>query len=216
MSDDDDDSSGAPARDSSPLISDKQLKFIGVLQQKVGLSEADMANLVEDLAGKESLEELTRREASELIDELHVQARDKGIDLDAQPLASEKQVGFMRSLKRRAHLTDEEFTRLLEERAGVSDVEQVGKRDASALIDELIKLADAKGGGAKGGGGRGGGGARGGGARGGGARGGGARGGKGGPSRERAAPPPAPAEEPPAAWDGGGYDEGGYDDDVPF
>ncbi len=210
MSDDDDDPSGAPARDSSPLVSEKQLKFIAVLQDKVGLSEADMTTLVEDLAGKESLEELTRREASELIDELHVQARDKGIDLDAQPLASEKQVGFMRSLKRRAHLTDEEFTRLLEERAGVSDVEQVGKRDASALIDELIKLADAKGGGgAKGGG------SRGGGSRGGGSRG-GAKGGKGGASRERAEPPPAPAQEPPAAWDGGGYDEGGYDDDIPF
>ena len=92
---------------------------------------------MDEVTGRAALEELNRREASEVIDELQTVAKEKGIDL-SPPKASEKQVGFLKSLKRRAHLTDEEFTALLEEKGGVRELSELGRRDASSLIDELL------------------------------------------------------------------------------
>lgn len=125
-------------------VSEKQLKFIRSLQQRIGMQDDDLEKVLVDVCGARSLDDLSRKDASNVIDELQVQAREKGIDLDAQPLASEKQVGFMKSLKRRAHLTDDEFAALLQDRAGVTTPEEVGKRDASAVIDELLAMADGK------------------------------------------------------------------------
>lgn len=131
--------------------SEKQLSFISSLQKRIGLSDEELAAVLRDVASVDDVGSLDRRQASEVIDELQTVAKDKGVDLDAQPKASDKQVGFMKSLKRRAHLTDEEFSKFLEERAGVSEPEEVGKRDASKVIDDLLALANK--GGAKGGGG---------------------------------------------------------------
>jgi hypothetical protein len=125
-------------------VSEKQLNFIRSLQKRIGMEDDDLEKVLVEVADAHSLDELSRKDASNVIDELQVQAREKGIDLDAQPLASEKQVGFMKSLKRRAHLTDDEFAALLQDRAGVTTPEEVGKRDASAVIDELLAMADGK------------------------------------------------------------------------
>ena len=130
-----------PVEREAPPASEKQLKFIRVLQDKVELSDEALESLVDEVTGA-GLAELTVRNASEVIDELKIKGRELGIDLDAQPAASEKQVGFIRSLKRRALLTDDEFMALLEEQAGVSDPAELGRRDASAVIDQLLKLAD--------------------------------------------------------------------------
>jgi hypothetical protein len=120
-------------------ISEKQKNFIVSLQKRIGLEE-----LLHEVAGASAVDDLSRKDASNVIDELQVVAREKGIDLDAQPKASDKQVGFMKQLKRRAHLTDDEFAALLQDRAGVTEPEEVGKRDASAVIDELLAMADGK------------------------------------------------------------------------
>ncbi|MCO5166715.1 MAG: hypothetical protein M9894_10160 [Planctomycetes bacterium] len=129
--------------------SEKQLNFIRSLQKRMNLDDAALEEVLTEVCGAAALEDLGRREASEVIDELQVRAREQGIDLDAQPKASEKQVSFMKQLKRRAHMTDDEFQAFLQDRAGVTDAADVGKRDASAIIDELLKKAD----GAKAGGG---------------------------------------------------------------
>lgn len=143
----------APAQESPHGdASEKQLNFIRLLQQKIGINDEDMVELLQDVAGKSTLEALDRPEASEVIDELQIQAKDKGVDLDSQPGASDKQIGFMKSLKRRAHLTDDEFAKFLDKHAGTTQVEKVGKRDASKVIDALLALVDgAKDGGDKGG-----------------------------------------------------------------
>ena len=133
-----------------PPASEKQTKFIASLQRRIGLTDDELEEIVKEVTDKESVQDVTIREASELIDELQTQARERGVDLDSQPKASEKQVKFIKSLKRRAHLTEEEFKALLEEQAGVSEAEEVGRRDASGLIDHLLGLANAdKGGGSK-------------------------------------------------------------------
>lgn len=133
-------------RGGPPPASEKQLNFARLLKDKVGLSDEEFATLVQDVSGQESLEDLTVADASGIIDELQIKAKERGVDLNTQAKASDKQVGFIKSLKRRAHLTDEEFEELLREVAGVSEVEEVGKRDASALIDELQNRAKAEGG----------------------------------------------------------------------
>lgn len=125
--------------------SEKQLSFISSLQKRIGLTDEELAAVLKDVASVDDVGSLDRRQASEVIDELQTVAKDKGVDLDAQPKASDKQVGFMKSLKRRAHLTDEEFSKFLEERAGVSEPEEVGKRDASKVIDDLLALANSGG-----------------------------------------------------------------------
>ncbi len=125
--------------------SEKQLNFIRSLQKRMSLQDDELEAILEEVCGAHALEDLGRKDASEVIDELQVRAREKGIDLDAQPKASDKQVSFMKQLKRRAHLTDDEFASFLQDRAGVTDAADVGKRDASTIIDELLKLADGKG-----------------------------------------------------------------------
>jgi hypothetical protein len=125
--------------------SEKQLNFIRSLQKRMSLPDDELEAILEEVCGAHALEDLGRKDASEVIDELQVRAREKGIDLDAQPKASDKQVSFMKQLKRRAHLTDDEFASFLQDRAGVTDAADVGKRDASTIIDELLKLADGKG-----------------------------------------------------------------------
>ncbi|RMG10904.1 MAG: hypothetical protein D6731_16550 [Planctomycetota bacterium] len=143
-------SAAAPGERRLPPASEKQLKFIRVLAEKLSLSEDELAALAREVGGEEGLDGLTVRTASELIDELKIQGRERGVDLDAQDRASDKQVGFIKSLKRRALLTTEEFEALLLERGGVRTPEELGKRDASAVIDalkELERQAKAKGGG---------------------------------------------------------------------
>lgn len=148
MSDADQDEEGARPRGGDGP-SEKQLNFIASLQKRIGLGEDELEEILQDAAQVGTVEELDRKSASIVIDQLMIEAKDRGVDLDSQPKASDKQVGFMKQLKRRAHLTDEEFAKFLEERAGVSEPEEVGKRDASTIIDELLKLAND--GGAKGG-----------------------------------------------------------------
>lgn len=127
-----------------PPASEKQLKFAAVLRDKIKLTDEEFAGLLEDVCGKTTMEGLLISEASELIDALQTEARERGVDLDTQPKVSEKQVGFIKSLKRRAHLTDAEFTALLEDMGGVTELEELGRRDASSLIDELKTRAEAE------------------------------------------------------------------------
>ncbi|MGE0709623.1 MAG: hypothetical protein AB7N76_23910 [Planctomycetota bacterium] len=194
-------------RGAPPPASEKQLNFVRLLKDKVGLTDEEFARMLGDVCGTEDLETLDIAQASEMIDALQTEARERGVDLDSQPRASEKQVGFILSLKRRAHLTDAEFKQLLQDVCGVEVVEEVGRRDASALIDQLKARADAArgdgGAGGSGGGGREAAGrSRAGGGR---AGGGGGRSGGGGGG---AAPAPKPAPRPviPEA----------DDDDIPF
>ncbi len=132
-----DEASPAPAQ---PKPSDKQLAFAQVLIRKAGLSEEALEALLQEVAGKRTLEDLSRREASEVIDELQIKARELGIDLDAQDPPSDKQLNFILSLKRQAHLTEQEFLALIQEVAAVASLEEVGRRDASRLIEALLKL----------------------------------------------------------------------------
>jgi len=120
--------------------SEKQLGFIRVLQRKLSLDDEGLAKVCDEVAGVSVLEELLVNQASELIDELQTRAREQGVDLDAQPSISEKQIGFAKSLKRRAHMTDAEFAAFLQEHAGTTELEQVGRRDASKVIDALLAL----------------------------------------------------------------------------
>lgn len=138
----DDDELDDDDRDTSPPASEKQLNYIRVLQKQVGLSDEELTTLLDEVTGVAELETLTIKKASMAIDQLRIEAKERGIDLDSQPKASEKQVKFIKSLKRRAQLTQDEFSTLLEEVGGVSEVEEIGKRDASAMIDELLALAD--------------------------------------------------------------------------
>jgi hypothetical protein len=124
-----------------PPASEKQVNFIKVLQKQVSLSDADLETLVEEVTGG-GLDDLTTRSASEVIDELKIKGREQGIDLDSQPKLSDKQLGFLKSLKRRALLTDDEFTQLLQDMGGVEAPDDLGRRDASKVIDHLLKKAD--------------------------------------------------------------------------
>jgi hypothetical protein len=142
MSDDEGDEGADEGEKPRGDASEKQLNFIRSLQKRITLEDDELEAIVRDVAGVDTLDDLDRKQASEVIDELQTVAREKGIDLDSQPVASEKQVGFMKSLKRRAHLTDDEFAALLQDKAGVTTPEEVGKRDASAIIDELLALAN--------------------------------------------------------------------------
>ncbi|HBP18249.1 MAG TPA: hypothetical protein DEA08_10710 [Planctomycetes bacterium] len=123
-----------------PAASEKQLGFIGVLRDKVKINDADFRNLIEDVSGKTELEDLNIAEASELIDALQTEARERGVSLADK--ATEKQVGFIKTLKRRAHLTEAEFKQVLQDTCSIESLDELSKRDASGLIDELKKLAD--------------------------------------------------------------------------
>lgn len=147
MIDEEQEGDGPPEQDDSdhaPPASEKQLKFIRALQKKVEVSDDELDDLVMEVTDG-PIDDLTVRNASEVIDELKIKAREKGIDLDAQPAVSEKQIKFIKSLKRRALLTDAEFASLLQEKGGVSSVADLGRRDASGVIDEL-KALEKKGG----------------------------------------------------------------------
>lgn len=176
-------------RGGSPPASEKQLGFIRVLLDKVKLSDDELVAVLKDVAGKESLDDLNVGEASAVIDQIQIEAKERNVSLETK--ASDKQIGFIKSLKRRAHLTSAEFADLLQEIAGVSELEEVGKRHASALIDALQAKAKGEGGGGGGGGGR---------SRGGSAGGGGSVGG-------RTPPSAPPSDAGPPAWN---------DEDVPF
>ena len=123
-----------------PPASEKQLGFIGVLRDKVKINDADFRNLIEDVSGKTELEDLNIGEASELIDALQTEAKERGVSLADK--ATDKQVGFIKSLKRRAHLTEAEFKQVLQDTCSIESLDDLSKRDASGLIDELKKLAD--------------------------------------------------------------------------
>ena len=130
---------GTPVRGDA---SEKQLGFIRVLARKCELDDQALGDFVEDLTDCVGLEALSRAAASQVIEGLQDKARKQGVDLDSQPAASDKQLNFLKSLRRRAGLTDEAFQALLQEVAGVEQLEQVGRRDASKLIDMLLKRAD--------------------------------------------------------------------------
>ena len=102
---DDDEQGDDEDRDDSPPASEKQVNYIKVLQRKVGLKDGEMESLLDEVAGQTDLEKLTVRKASAVIDQLRIEAKERGIDPDSQPTASDKQVGFIKSLKRRAQLT---------------------------------------------------------------------------------------------------------------
>jgi hypothetical protein len=124
--------------------SEKQIAFVRALRERIGLSEDELKDLIAEVAEDEdcrSVESLSRKEASAVIDELMIKAKEKGLSLES-PRATEKQVSFMLSLKRRAHLTDVEFGALLDDVAKVKDPAQVSKRDASSVIDRLLALAN--------------------------------------------------------------------------
>jgi len=129
-----------PRRGGPPPASEKQLGFIGVLRDKVKINDEDFRKLIEDVSGKTELEDLNIGEASELIDALQTEARERGVSL--QDKATDKQVGFIKSLKRRAHLTEAEFKQVLQDTCSIESLDELSKRDASGLIDELKKLAD--------------------------------------------------------------------------
>ncbi|MBL4845682.1 MAG: hypothetical protein JKY65_09160, partial [Planctomycetes bacterium] len=126
-----------------PPASEKQIGFMNVLKDKVNLTDEEFVAILKDVAGTEVVGDLNVAQASEVIDEIQIKAKERNVNLESK--ASDKQIGFIKSLKRRAHLTDAEFTELLQEVAGVSALEEVGKRHASTLIDAL--QAKAKGGG---------------------------------------------------------------------
>lgn len=57
-------------------------------------------------------------------------------------LPSEKQVKFIKALKRRKHQSAVEFEALLREHAGVMRLEDLRRSEASAVIDALQALPD--------------------------------------------------------------------------
>ncbi|MBI3722862.1 asparagine--tRNA ligase [bacterium] len=112
------------------------------LQQRLSLSDEQLAAVLKEVVEVGSLDELDRMEASEIIDDLMRRAEEAGVDTSPQAgTATEKQVKFMKSLKRRAKLDDAAFEKIVEETAGVKKLEDVGKREASALIDKLLALS---------------------------------------------------------------------------
>lgn len=185
--------------------SEKQISFIGKLQQSLKLTDAQLADVVKEVTNCLSVMEMGRGDASTLIDHLLNQAKESGVDTQAGSVATEKQVKFMKSLKKKAKLDDAAFEAFLMEHAKVKTAEEVSKRDSSPVIDKLIALtggtpkpATDRGGGG-GGGGRG-----------------GFRGGAKGGGRAPAAPAGGAGldERPPERADDGPKGEG--EDDIPF
>src|SRR5947199_7306135 len=120
--------------------SEKQISFIGRLQQSLKLTDTQLADVVKEVTNCDSVMEMGRGDASRLIDHLLAQAKESGVDTQAGSTATEKQVKFMHSLKRKAKLDDAAFEAFLVENAKVKTAEEVGKRDASSVIDKLIAL----------------------------------------------------------------------------
>jgi hypothetical protein len=120
--------------------SEKQIAFIGRLQQSMKLTDAQLADIVKEVTNCDSVMEMGRGDASTLIDHLLGQAKASGVDTQAGSVATEKQVKFMRSLKKKAKLDDAAFEAFLLENAKVKTPEEVGKRDASVVIDKLIGM----------------------------------------------------------------------------
>jgi hypothetical protein len=176
--------------------SEKQIGFIGRLQQSLKLTDTQLQEVVKEVTNCDSVMEMGRGDASRLIDHLLAQAKESGVDTQAGSVATEKQVKFMKSLKKKAKLDDPAFEAFLMENAKVKTAEEVGKREASTVIDKLIALT---GGTPKP-----------------------ATGGRGGPPGAKSAPPAkAPAAKKPPADEEGPPDRPddgpkGDDDDVPF
>jgi hypothetical protein len=120
--------------------SDKQMAFIRTLIMRLEMKDDEFNKILTEKFQVNSLEELGRGDASGLIDELKERA-DKLPPAPGQGNATEKQVKFMKSLKKRAKLDDAGFTALLQEVAKVATAEEVGKKEASAVIDKLLSLA---------------------------------------------------------------------------
>src|SRR5438270_11832348 len=102
---------GGMPRSSGP--SEKQLTFITTLQGRLKFTDDQLAETITKLIpGKTSVLELGRMEASELIDDLLRKAEEAGVDTSPQTgPASEKQVKFIKSLKRRAKLDHDGFAK---------------------------------------------------------------------------------------------------------
>ena len=121
--------------------SEKQIAFIGTLQQRLKLTNEQLDALVKEVTGAESLAELSRGHASTLIDDLMNRAKEAGVDgPPTGAVATEKQVKFMKSLQKKAKLDAAGFEKLLMENANVKEPELVGKREASLVIDKLLAL----------------------------------------------------------------------------
>ena len=178
--------------------SEKQIQFIGRLQVSLKLTDLQLAEVVKEVTNCDSVMEMGRGDASQLIDHLLAQAKESGVDTQSGAAASEKQVKFIKSLKRKAKLDDAAFEAFLMEHAKVKTAEEVGRREASAVIDKLIAMT---GGTSKPMGG-----------------------GPGGPPAKGKAPPPkkaagggaAPDDRPPDRADDGPKGAGEDDDGVPF
>ena len=104
-------------------------------------SNEQIAAIVKEKFSAEGLEGLSRGEASELIDDLKTRAEEAGVD--KAPMAgpaSEKQIKFMKSLKRKAKLDDASWNVFVKEIGKVDEIEQIQKAEASLLINKLIEL----------------------------------------------------------------------------
>ena len=120
--------------------SDKQIQFIGRLQTSLKLTDVQLAEVVKEVTNCDSVMEMGRGAASQLIDHLLAQAKESGVDTQSGAAASEKQVKFMKSLKKKAKLDDAAFEAFLMEHAKVKTAEEVGRKEASAVIDKLIVM----------------------------------------------------------------------------
>jgi hypothetical protein len=120
--------------------SEKQIQFIGRLQQSLKLTDDQLAEVVKEVTNCDSVMEMGRGDASQLIDHMLAQAKESGVDTQSGAAASEKQVKFMKSLKRKAKLDDAAFEAFLMENAKVKTAEEVGRREASTVIDKLIAM----------------------------------------------------------------------------
>ncbi len=120
--------------------SEKQIAFIGRLQQSMKLNDNQLADVVKEVTNCDSVMEMGRGDASRLIDHLLQQAKESGVDTQAGSVATEKQVKFILSLKKKAKLDDAAFEAFLMENAKVKTAAEVSKKDASPVIDKLIAL----------------------------------------------------------------------------
>src|SRR5581483_39909 len=120
--------------------SEKQISFIGRLQQSLKYTDAQLAEVVKEVTNCDSVMEMGRGDASRLIDHLLAQAKESGVDTQQGSVATEKQVKFMKAGKKKAKLDDPAFEAFLMENAKVKTAEEVGKRDASTVIDKLIAM----------------------------------------------------------------------------
>lgn len=107
-------------------LSDRQVAYIKRL-----MAERDTTNLVR-LPGSEDIEHMSLRGASDLIDRL-LGCPELPAEKRQEPRATEKQQAYIRSLAERKGIPLE----------GAKALESFTKKEATELIDNLLKMADA-------------------------------------------------------------------------